>query len=315
LAQFGLYGVFVLTTAMLAGILRMRAYWLALAGLLFVTGSMAPFLAQSRTPIILTVFSIFVFAYYYRKIALRHAVVGLVMVGLFTSAMGELRAINSYGTAGGAGFIDNTIGSGNGFDAVRSTAIMERVPEKAGHLYGSSYLAIPFFWVPRAVWPDKPNDGLGSWVKTTLFGVPARGGGWPPGFVAESYVNFGYIGILFIPFLIGLGMRALYDYFAPSLGRSYIATAVYVTFLYKLTFGVVATNLAHGITTGLLVMLPVAIMIRLSSRAVIRRPRPTFADTRESRAPVRPPGPHRPSSLASGTATLALPAAHSLKLP
>src|SRR5690606_38225611 len=153
-------------------------------------------------------------------------------------------------------------------------------PEKAGHLYGSSYAAIPFFWVPRAVWPDKPESGLGAWVRTTLFRTWADKSGWPPGFIAEAYINFGYFGILVVAFLVGIGLRAFYETFRPLLGVSFIATAAYVALLYRFAAEMVATNVAHGIVTAIFSASPVILILWFAGR--LRRSGATGRPTRQT---------------------------------
>jgi hypothetical protein len=73
-------------------------------------------------------------------------------------------------------------------------------------------------------------------------------------------------------------MRAVYEIFAPLLGVSFPATVVYSAFLYKLTFDVFSVNIAQGITTGLLIVLPIAIMLRLSGFIVTGRQRASSHD-------------------------------------
>lgn len=283
-AQVGLYGTFVLAAALITGRIRGNAYALALMAVLFFAGAFVPFISQSRTPIIILIFNSLAVAYYYRRVKLGSVALGLAVVIALVAGMGVLREVNSYSRST-SNFLDATIGTGNGFDAVRSTAIIERVPERADFLLGSSYAAIPFFFVPRVVWPDKPNMSLGPWVRTELFGVWSRNAGWPPGFVAESYANFGYIGILIMPFCVGVVFRAVYETFRPLLGVSFHATVFYISGLYTMGFNMVELNIAQGFALGMVILMPVAVILWLCSR-----PREVFAGRHDrlSRISVRP---------------------------
>ena len=87
-------------------------------------------------------------------------------------------------------------------------AVVALGPEAAGFLWGKTYLAAVFFWVPRALWHDKPR-GAGAYTAAALFrgqdieeGVP-RGGGIPPDGVAEAYWNFWIPGVVGIFLLFG----------------------------------------------------------------------------------------------------------------
>jgi hypothetical protein len=87
-------------------------------------------------------------------------------------------------------------------------AVVALGPEAVGFLNGKTYLAAVFFWVPRALWKDKPR-GAGAYTAAALFrgqdieqGVP-RGGGIPPDAVAEAYWNFWIPGVVCIFVLFG----------------------------------------------------------------------------------------------------------------
>lgn len=77
---------------------------------------------------------------------------------------------------------------------------------EVGFLWGKTYLNLLMFWVPRAVWEDKPR-GAGAYAGTLLFG--SGGGGVPPGPVGEAYWNFHVPGVVLIFFLYGMFHRML----------------------------------------------------------------------------------------------------------
>lgn len=77
------------------------------------------------------------------------------------------------------------------------------------HYYGSTYLALLTLPIPRQWWPDKP--GLADYLKD--ISIPSR----PMGemgmivtFLGESYVNFGYLGILLVPGLLAYFLGRVY---------------------------------------------------------------------------------------------------------
>jgi len=287
-AQVGLYGTFILAGTLITRIVRVNTYSLGLLAALFLAGAFVPFISQSRTPIIILIFNCIAMAYYYRRVQVRSIVLSVVGVIALVAGMGVLRELNSYNRSESS-FLDSTIGTGNGFDAVRSTAIIDRVPERADFLLGNSYAAIPFFFVPRVVWPDKPSMSLGPWVRTELFGVWSRNAGWPPGFVAESYANFGYVGILIVPLVLGIALRAIYETFRPLLGVSFPVSIFYISGLYTLGFNTIELNVAQGFALGMVILTPVAIILRLSLR-----PRAIFAGLRGERSSDRQPRSVRP---------------------
>ncbi|MEM6395428.1 MAG: O-antigen polymerase [Bacteroidota bacterium] len=86
--------------------------------------------------------------------------------------------------------------------------------QKEGLLLGRTYLSIPFFWIPRAIWPEKPR-GCGAYAASLLLedgslkDNPSGGSGqsitltWQ----AEAYWNFHYPGILLVSILYGMFLR------------------------------------------------------------------------------------------------------------
>jgi hypothetical protein len=71
--------------------------------------------------------------------------------------------------------------------------------DQTGYLFGKSYVGAILFFIPRAIWADKPHS-VGHIAATEFFGV---GGGTPPGPVGEAYWNFGSLGVFIIFFIFG----------------------------------------------------------------------------------------------------------------
>lgn len=71
--------------------------------------------------------------------------------------------------------------------------------ETTGLLWGKTYLGALLFFVPRAIWDDKPHS-IGFYTGTLLYGSQ---GGKPPGNVVEAYWNFHIIGVFLVFFLYG----------------------------------------------------------------------------------------------------------------
>lgn len=83
-----------------------------------------------------------------------------------------------------------------------------KVPDETGLLWGTSYVGGLLFFVPRAIWPEKPR-GIGAYAVSEVMqagrGVagPYQGAGASPGAVAEAYWNFHLFGIVGVYFLFG----------------------------------------------------------------------------------------------------------------
>jgi oligosaccharide repeat unit polymerase len=205
------------------------------------------FISSSRTSIVYTVASLVIFSYYYKKISWKAIFAFALFSVAIVSTLGVIRADNSSNNSQYQTIADLILGTGNGFDAVRTVAFIERVPERHNFLYGSSYVSLITSPIPRSLWPDKPNVSLGPWVKSELYGLPTQNNGWPPGMVAEAYFNFGYVGIPLVMFLFGALLRLIYASLRPYLGVSALLTMAYSVGMFRLAYNSLSLNLSQGI--------------------------------------------------------------------
>lgn len=67
------------------------------------------------------------------------------------------------------------------------------------------------WFVPRALWPDKPVMSVGGWYAMTVLGW-GSGGEAALTLPGDFYLNFGLAGVLVGMFLYGLGLRLAYEY-------------------------------------------------------------------------------------------------------
>lgn len=261
--QFAQYGLIVTVGAYFAGYIKPNLQFFAVLAVLVLLSIAIPFLGSSRTVIILMIFSFCTMGYYFGRIKLSAIFVALAAIIGLAGWMGAIRDVNQNDVASEDGTIERLIGSGNGFDAVRSTAIIKRVPEVRPYLYGESYAALGTFFIPRSVWPGKPQTSLGAWVKGDLFGQYVRNAGWPPGAVAEAYINFGYLGIPLVMLLIGAFLRFVYETCLPFLGTSLPVTVLYSALIYRLGFNMIELNVAHALATSLALAGPLLLLLVL----------------------------------------------------
>lgn len=79
-------------------------------------------------------------------------------------------------------------------------------------LYGSSYLSVLAYPIPRAIWADKPKNifTYNTWVAfmghssedqaPSVWGIPTNS-------ISEAYWNFGLLGVIFVGAFVGTGLR------------------------------------------------------------------------------------------------------------
>lgn len=129
-------------------------------------------------------------------IALVCAVVGKTIVRLNTGAADA--------QADAALVAANFIGQ-NLIENGKTASVVKAVPDKLDFQFGKTYLDAVLILIPRSLYPDKTTVNLDTVIGNKVFECDAFGAcGVPPGFVGESYLNFGPIGVLVSAALYGL---------------------------------------------------------------------------------------------------------------
>ena len=93
-----------------------------------------------------------------------------------------------------------------------------------GPLWGSSYRAAVFAFVPRRIWQDKPR-GPGSLYTQNFLGEVREGLAVPVDATAEAYWNFGILGVILISALYGALIRLAHNLYVLRQDNPFIVTA------------------------------------------------------------------------------------------
>jgi hypothetical protein len=171
-----------------------------------------------------------VWIYHHRRIPAARIVllglVGLILIGVLgeirTSSMGgkqqaDFSALLNFDPVAALEAAQEEIGARGENSASLPTIAFagERVPL----LWGRTYVAALGFFIPSAIWKDKPR-GAGAHAGAMIFGSHTleeaknyTGGGVPPGAVAEAYWNFHVPGVIFIFVFFGAFKRWLANIF------------------------------------------------------------------------------------------------------
>lgn len=88
---------------------------------------------------------------------------------------------------------------------VDMTALSMTYFETNPHTYGKSIAFLTYFWVPRAIWPDKPTM-IGHWLIRKYRSGFGEGHSASFGFTGELYADFGYFSLFFV-FLLGMLLK------------------------------------------------------------------------------------------------------------
>jgi hypothetical protein len=116
------------------------------------------------------------------------------------------------------------VGANNG-----QLAVLGSVPERVPHLWGRSYLSVPYIFLPSAIFGEKP-PAAGRVNSTVIYGNPLNT--IPIGQLGEAYWNFSYPGILAVSILFGVILKL----FAQIYRNNPDHPLVMVVFLYLLFY-------------------------------------------------------------------------------
>ena len=83
----------------------------------------------------------------------------------------------------------------------QAASVMTLVDRRGDFYYGSAWAPYLVSPIPRQWWPDKPRLNEYLWEISTV-DRPMSDIGMIPTLVGDSYVNFGYIGVVIVPFIV-----------------------------------------------------------------------------------------------------------------
>lgn len=119
--------------------------------------------------------------------------------------------------------------------------MVQRFPKEYPYMYGRTFLYVFTLFVPRVIWPGKPDNPVRDMVEHSLNKL-ARRNGRAVANIGEFYANFGIIGVVFLMFLFGyISSKLKKMYEEPSENR-----LIMYSILYPLMFQWVARGNFSG---------------------------------------------------------------------
>lgn len=122
--------------------------------------------------------------------------------------------------------------------------IIDWVQTNSAYLMGQSYFALLSTPIPRIWWPEKPNIRIGPHIAQNVYGNFTSG--IPPGMVAELFLNFSWLGIIFGMYGLGLASRFSYNNFIVNRENSIDHRIFYSIFLISFVFIAVVADFNGG---------------------------------------------------------------------
>ena len=267
---------------------RPQLMWRLTAGCAFTITLVWAVFTSSRTTMILTGIQAIMITYYMRpmgqqsKAHLTRQLVkwGIPLLALFL-LMAALRANRDHRedlttAISPAASVEKIVGSGNFFGVAKTSITLKRVPKETPHLYGQSLITWLYTPIPRAVWPEKPNVGLGFEYGEKVLGydMSKLSNGKTPSLPVELYWNFGWTGACLGMLIFGHALGRFYAWFLPLLrNRNSSAIALYVTALYPASMLTMDTNLSAGIARTLIALATMMSLLLIFNRIGSGAPR------------------------------------------
>jgi hypothetical protein len=91
------------------------------------------------------------------------------------------------------------------------TAIVKDTPERVPYQDGRTIGLIFVSFIPRLVWPGKPGITIGEWVAQSYGSAYDLTTDVGPTWIGEFYFNWGYAGVVFGMFALGIQFRMLQE--------------------------------------------------------------------------------------------------------
>lgn len=164
------------------------------------------FFSDQRGAILFSVFSwLIAYRTFVGKIGTRHLLVAgsIALSMVFVRTVLRLTTDDGGLLALGDEIVGNYIGR-NLVENAKTLIIMQSIPEQLAYSYGGSYLDSILVLVPRSLFAVKQTVNLDTVIGISVFGCEVVGAcGVPPGLIAESYLNFGLVGLPLMLLLCG----------------------------------------------------------------------------------------------------------------
>ncbi|HEV7860741.1 MAG TPA: hypothetical protein VGO91_19130 [Pyrinomonadaceae bacterium] len=160
--------------------------------------------------------------------------------------------------------------------------VMEMTPMVVPYQYGRLYTYIFISWIPRYFWPDKPSVSEANQFYQVAYGLTTEEQlntvGIAVGILAESFISFGWIGVVAIMFLLGV----FFDFYqhtflsqAAGILMNGIGFVLLPQFLsIESQLAVYLSGILQTLVLTFLVMLPIITFKRQASQA--RQPQPVL---------------------------------------
>lgn len=91
-------------------------------------------------------------------------------------------------------------------------SMVQRFPSKYPYMLGKTFFYVFVLFIPRAIWPGKPDNPVRDMIEMSL-SSSARASGTATCNVGEIYANFGFLGCIFGMYIVGWVLQAIKSWY------------------------------------------------------------------------------------------------------
>ena len=144
--------------------------------------------------------------------------------------------------SGERSFIESTASTASRTDLIHQfTYMYGMTPQVIPYKHGSTYAYFAVSWIPRFMWPDKPEAGIANRNFSVEYGITtaeiAEGTTFGMSLLGEGYINFGIVGVLAAMALQGV-LLSLLEHIFGSYKSGAGGQAVFLAFYVYLFNGI-----------------------------------------------------------------------------
>ena len=153
------------------------------------------------------------------------------------------------------------IGLNNGgIDASKTGHVIDYIDATQDYKLGSTLVQFVVAMVPRQLWVNKPVN-LDTYVGQKIYGADTFGAGAvPPGFFAEMYMNYWYVGIIIGSLVLGVVMKIIHNALNGNMGnRNFLI--IYVVTLQSFGMSVLGSGFSSTIMGMLMNGIPLLLVL------------------------------------------------------
>lgn len=134
-------------------------------------------------------------------------------------------------------FLEGLEATGARLDCVGVTSVIVRdTPSASPFQKGATLILAPIAFIPRGLWPGKPNITIGQWITDTYGSGPHIESNTGPTQIGDFYLNFGTLGVIGGMLFLGFVLRIAHESLLRTVTAPGVLAAVVILYQLALRF-------------------------------------------------------------------------------